>query len=195
MISSIEVRGVTELIEMLGALPGEVKKAARTSLNRQITQTRKEDLVTPGMAATGLKRAALNAALPLKKAGSNSLKSEIKASGSGIPVPAFRYRWQRVTQQIQQSRGASPTRARILVAWPGGEKVAAGFVNPKGQYQATLTTRRKGYKLAVALAPSAATLRKELYGSSNEQQTADQLAEKFNNFLTDIVSRRPVPDE
>ncbi len=187
MISSVEVRGVTELIQMLGALPGEVKKAARTSLNRQIAQTRKEDLVNPGIDATGLKRAALNAALPLKKAGSNSLKSQIKASGSGIPVPAFRYR--------HEPTGRGPTRHRIKVAWPGGEKIAAGFVNPKGQYQATLTTRRKGYALAVALAPSAAALRKDLYGSRNEQQTADQLAEKFNNFLSDAVRNRPVPDE
>ncbi len=187
MISSVEVRGVTELIEMLGALPGEVKRAARTSLNRQITQTRKEDLVTPGMAATGLKRAALNAALPLKKADSNKLRSEIKASSAGIPAPAYRYR--------HEPTGKGPTRHRIQVAWPGGEKVAAGFVNPKGQYQATLTTRRKGYALAVALAPSAATLRKDLYDSSNEQQTADQLGEKFNTLLSDIIRRRPVPNE
>lgn len=187
MISRVEVRGITETIEMLGAMPAEIKKAARTSLNRQVTATRKEDLVNPGMAATGLKRAALNAALPLSKAGSNDLVAKIKASGSGIPVPAFRYR--------HEPTGKGPTRHRIQVAWPGGEKIAAGFVNPKGQYQATLTTRRKGYKLAVALAPSAATLRKDLYGSSEEQQTADQLGERFNELLADIVRRRPVPSE
>lgn len=187
MIDRIEVRGVTELITQLQAMPGEIKKAARTSLNRQATATRKEDVVNPGMTATGLKRAALNAALPISKAGSNDLIAKIKASSSGIPVPAFRYR--------HQPTGKGPTRHRILVGWPGGEKIAAGFVNPLGQYQATLTTRRRGYELAVALGPSAATLKKALYGPGEAQQTADQLGVRFNEFLTDIVSRRPVPSE
>lgn len=195
MIDRIEVRGATELITQLRAMPGEIKKAARTGLNRQATATRKDALVNPGIAATGVKRAVLNARLPISKAGSNDLKATIKANSGGIPVPAFTWRWQRVPQKIQHSMGPSPTRARIYIHWPGGEKIASGFVNPLGQYQAPLTTRRKGYQLAIALAPSAATLKKEIYGSGEAQQTADQLGARFNELLTEIVNRRPVPSE
>lgn len=187
MAQPVEVRGAQELIELLGALPGEVKKAARTSLNRQVTATRKELIVQPAMQATGIKRATLNADMPLSKAGSNDLRARVRASGAGIPVPA--YRWS------HEPTGSHPTRHRIKVGWPGGDKVAAGFVNPFGQYQAPLTTRRKGIKLGVALGMSAATIHKAIYSAEDQRQTADGLAEKFNTFLSDIVSRRPIPDE
>jgi hypothetical protein len=184
----VRIEGIEPIIEMLGALPAEVRKAARTSLNRQVTATRKIDIVEPLMAGTGIQRKVLNDRLPISRA-NRELIAIIKASPFGIPVPAY-VGWK------SQPTGRHPTRHRIIVRWPGtGTKIAAGFVNPYGTYKAPLTTRLKGIKLGVALGPSAASLRKNVYNEAEMGVTAQELAVRFYKFLEDIVNRRPVPDE
>ncbi len=187
-VSRVRVEGIEPIVEMLGALPAEVRKAARTSLNRQATATRKVDIVEPLMAGTGIQRKVLNDRLPISRA-NRELIAIIKASPFGIPVPAY-VGWK------SQPTGRHPTRYRIIVRWPGtGTKIAAGFVNPFGTYKAPLTTRLKGIKLGIALGPSAASLRKAVYNESEMGVTGEQLAQRFNDFLADIVRRRPVPNE
>ena len=184
----VRIEGIDPLIEMLGALPGEVRKAARTSLNRQATATRKEDIVEPLMAVTGIQRKVLNDRIPISRANQN-LMAIIQANQRGIPVPAY-VGWK------HQPTGRGPTRHRIIVRWPGtGTKIAAGFVNPFGTYKAPLTTRLKGVNLGVALGPSAAALRRAVYNEAEMGVTAQELAQRFNDFLEDIVKRRPVPNE
>lgn len=185
-MSGVRIVGAREVIEHLGAMPGEFRKAARNSLNKGATQARKA-IVDPAVAATGIKRAVLNARLPLSKAGLNDLISRVKADPHGIPAPA--YRWHHVPT------GKHPTRHRIMIGWPGGEKVAAGFVNPFGTYQAPLTTRRKGYDLAIALAPSAASLRYALFQDAEERKVSGYLQDEFKAQLINIINKRPVDNE
>jgi hypothetical protein len=190
-VRQVRIEGIEPIIEMLGALPAEVRKAARTSLNRQVTATRKSDIVEPLMAATGIQRKVLNDRIPISRA-NRELIAVIKANQYGIPVPA--YTWN------HQPTGFHPTRHRIFVKWPGGRfKVAAGFVNPFGTYKAPISTRLYAYRgdtsKYVALAPSAASLRKAVYNETEMGVTAQELAVRFYKFLEDIVRRRPVPDE
>lgn len=186
MSGPIEVRGAREVIEFLGALPGEIKKAARNSLNKSATQARRA-IVDPAIEATGLKRAALNARMPISKASGEKLRSAVKPSQYGLPVPAYKWR--------HEPTGNHPTRHRILIGWPGGEKVAAGFVNPFGTYKAPLTTRRKGYDLAIALAPSPATLRYALFREREERDVSAYLTGEFQAQLINVINRRPIPNE
>lgn len=187
-VRSVRVEGAQAIIERLGAYPNEIKKAARTSLNRQATATRKKDIVEPLMQDTKIARAVLNKRLPIDRA-NQTLIAKIKANQGGIPVPAY-------TTWAHEPTGKHPTRHRITVGWPGGErKVAAGFVNPFGTYQAPLTTRLKGVPLGVALGPSVAAMRKAVYADAEMQKTSRELAERFAEFLDDIVNSRPVPEE
>jgi hypothetical protein len=191
-VSRVRVEGIEPIVEMLGALPAEVRKAARTSLNRQATATRKVDIVEALMAGTGIQRKVLNDRLPISRA-NRELIAIIKADPAGIPVPAY-MGWR------YQPTGRHPTRHRIIVRWPGaGTKIAAGFVNPFGTYKAPISTRLYAYRgdtsKYVALAPSAASLRKYVYANSEMEVTGEQLARRFHDFLFDIVRRRPVPDE
>jgi hypothetical protein len=184
----VRLEGVQPIIEMLGALPNEVRKAARTALNRQATATRKDDIVELLMAATGIQRKVLNDRIPISRANRN-LIAIIRANSAGIPVPAY-VGW------THQPTGKHPTRHRIIVRWPGvGTKIAAGFVNPFGTYKAPLTTRLKRIPLGVALGPSAASMRKVVYNQSEMAITSEDLAKRFRDFLEDIVNRRTVPDE
>lgn len=186
MSGPIEVRGASEVIELMGALPGEIKKAARNALNKSATQARRA-IVDPAIEATGLKRAVLNARMPISKASGEKLRSAVKPSQYGLPVPAYRWR--------HEPTGKHPTRHRIVVGWPGGEKIAAGFVNPFGTYRAPLTTRRKGYDLAIALGPSPATLRYALFQAAEEREVSEYLTGEFQAQLINVINRRPIPDE
>ncbi len=185
-MSGVRIVGAQEIIDLLGALPGETRKAARNSLNKGATQARRV-IVDPAVSATGIKRAVLNARLTIAKAGINDLRSRVKADQHGIPVPA--YRWE------HKPTGKHPTRHRIMIGWPGGEKIAAGFVNPFGTYKAPLTTRRKGYDLSIALAPSAATLRYALFQANEERSVSEYLQGEFQVQLVNIINKRPVDNE
>lgn len=177
----IERRGLAEAIQAIGALKGEVARAARGSVGTTATATRRR-LVVLAMAETGLRRALLNSRTPIRRSNRpGDYRAQIRPSQKGIPVPD--YRW------THQPTG-HPTRHRILIDWPGGKKVAAGFVNPFGQYQAPLTTRLKGHDLAVALGPSAAALLSILFSDSDLGKAAQALQTDFLKRLETAVDRR-----
>lgn len=171
----IDRRGMADAIETLNAMPGQVARAARTSVGVTATATRRR-IVVLAMAATGLKRSLLNSRTPLKRTSKKGeWSARLKPSQRGIPVPW--YRWK------HEPTGRNPTRHRILVGWPGGDKIAAGFVNPFGQYRAPLTTRRNGYDLAIALGPSAAALFSTLFSEPDLTKTLDELEKEFMTRL------------
>lgn len=191
MSTQITVRGLAEVLAVLEPMPRELGRAAINTLNKGATAARKL-IVDPAVQATGMRRVALNGQIPIQRATSMFLVSRVRPKSTGIPVPE--YRWQHV------ATGKGPTRHRILVGWPGGEKVAAGFVNPFGAYQAPISTRRYAYRgdtksMTVALAPSAAALRKELYRIPEEQKTQRFLMTEIEAQLVRIIAGRPAADE
>lgn len=185
----IQVNGLEELQENLAAMPRETDRALVNTLNKGASFGRRL-IVVPAAQATGLRRKVLNGMIPLQRAKTKNLEARIKPSSAGIPVPE--YRWRHV------ATGKHPTRHRILVGWPGGEKVAAGFVNPFGTYKAPLTTRLYAYRgdksLYVALGPSAAALRKVLYQDSEARETSNFMATEMQAQLARIVAGRPASD-
>jgi hypothetical protein len=185
----ILVNGLEELQATLDAMPRELDRALVNTLNKGATFGRRL-IVVPAAQATGLSRKTLNGQIPLQKAKTKNLEARIKPKSSGIPVPE--YRWRHV------ATGRHPTRHRIMVGWPGGEKVAAGFVNPFGAYKAPITTRLYAYKgdksMYVALAPSAAALRKVIYQGAEERQTSEFMATEMQAQLARIVAGRPASD-
>lgn len=191
MSTQITVKGLDEVLAILKPLPRELSRAAINTLNKGATAARKL-IVDPAVQATGMRRAALNGQIPIQRATSRFLVSRVRPKSSGIPVPE--YKWQHV------ATGKGPTRHRILVGWPGGEKVAAGFVNPFGSYQAPISTRRYAYRgdtttMTVALAPSAAALRKVLYRMPEEKTTQNFLMTEIEAQLVRLVAGRPAADE
>lgn len=177
----IEQRGLADAIQAIGALKGEVARAARGSVGATATATRRR-LVVLAMAETGLRRALLNSRTPIRRSNRpGDYRAQIRPSRAGIPVPD--YRW------THQPTG-HPTRHRILIDWPGGKKVAAGFVNPFGQYKAPLTTRLKGHALAVALGPSAAALLSILFSDADLGKAAQSLSSDFLRRLEAAKAKR-----
>ncbi len=68
--------------------------------------------------------------------------------------------------------------------------MAAGFVNPFGQYKAPLTTRLKGHALAVALGPSAAALLSILFSDADLGKAAQSLSSDFLRRLEAAKAKR-----
>jgi len=206
MSTQITVKGLDEVLAILKPLPRELSRAAINTLNKGATAARKL-IVDPAVSATGMRRAALNGQIPIQRATSRFLVSRVRPKSSGIPVPEYKWRheeagkWRNVTTPSGESYSVrNPTRHRILVNWPGGEKVAAGFVNPFGSYQAPISTRRYAYRgdtttMTVALAPSAAALRKVLYRMPEEKTTQNFLMTEIEAQLVRLVAGRPAADE
>ena len=163
----------------------QIDGALRRAVRATATDIRREMLVEPIMASTGLKRKILNDRLMLRfdrgPATKNSVEfaggehsARIVPSAKGIRVTEFKG-WR--TDAIDK------TRARILVPWVvGGMKVAAGFVNPSGKKQKPIRTRSRKKALPfarTALAPSVASMLKALYNDRFIGDASDRLAERF----------------
>jgi hypothetical protein len=183
---SLRITGLEEAISRIGSWPARIEQATVVALNQQIVATRNEQWVEPAMAATGLSRAMLESRMPMSKATPDHRTATLGASSAGIPVTA--YRWHAIPT------GTHPARARIGVAWPGGEKIAAGFVNPLSRQRFPLSTRLKGRPVQQALGPSAATLVRALYGPAQKQATSEALAARLTALIDDVVADRPAPD-
>lgn len=172
---SITIPNLDRVLRDIGATPARINRATINAINRTATFARR-DIVKTGSAATGVRQAVLMKRHTLQRASSkkNRLYARIIPSSAGIQVPE--YSWSFVPTQ-------HPTRARILVSWFGGRKIAAGFVNPFGQYRAPLSTRLYAYEgdtsMYIALAPSAATLFKRIVTPAMRDRIGNRLREEF----------------
>lgn len=122
------------LEELLSATEKEVARAQRNACNRTATAVRRM-LAARIQAGTGLPDAFVRGRIRIYRAGGNFGDAKVVPSSAGVPVD--RYVWRFVPQPKVMSR------ATIFVRWFGGEKPAAGFVNPLGKRQAPLRTYSK----------------------------------------------------
>lgn len=176
----LDIRGLSELTEDLENAPRVIQRGVVNSINRTATFVR-QTLVKRGTQATGIKGKTLRAKHRIRRARTDRrtpddyLAARVIPSSAGIPVPEYRWR--------HTPTGSHPTRHRIQVAWPGGWKTAAGFVNPYGQYRAPLTTRLYAYRgdrsMYLAVAPSAAALFKVIADASLNSAAAARVQQEF----------------
>lgn len=165
------------------------------STNRAVRWVKRVLLVEPFSAATGVRRVIFNDRLRLDLANRNRPEASITPSSSSIPARCYRHR--------ADSVGGSKVRARILVDWWRGEKVAAGFINPASARKLPLATRSvrerrvhaktrlphiKQYRYNYVVpqdgnGPSAAALFRVAVDDSVRAMAADRLALEFNQDL------------
>lgn len=161
------------------------------AVNRTARWARRVLMVEPFSKATGVRRVIFNDRITLRQATNNTPMASITPSSRGIPARSYKHR--------ADSVNGSKLRARVLVAWWRGEKVAAGFINPSSDRKLPLAThsvaqrtgragRVKTYRYnyevpRTAQGPSAAALFQVAIDDGARDQVADRLAEEFNRDL------------
>lgn len=191
-------------VELLNAEGGEVSlgidpdvylRLQINSVNRTARWAKRVLLVEPFSKATGVRRVIFSDRIRLQTASTNRPEALIVPASHGIPARNYKHRGVQVD--------GTGLRARIMVAWWRGEKVAAGFINPRSRRALPLATRSvrdrnvgpkarnqhiKQYRYNYlvpqdALGPSAAALFKEAVDASTREKVAERLAEEFNRDL------------
>lgn len=171
------------------------KRFARLQINatnRAARWVRRVLLVEPFSEATGVRRVIFNDRIRVNLANSNNPEASVVPSSASIPARCFRHRAVAVD--------GSKVRARVLVDWWRGEKVAAGFINPSSARKLPLATRSVRERKVTAKTkrpeirqyryeyrrpenangPSAAALFRVAVDNNTREQAADRLAYEFN---------------
>ena len=131
---TVQTTGLNETLRQLDELGRQGDEIAREAANAAAKTIRADYIVRQLSRDTGVSQAVLLASSRVQKANRKYPYSRINFSSGGIPVNEYGYRL----------RPIDATRAQILIEWVGGrEKLAAGFINPKGSKQAALTTRNE----------------------------------------------------
>ena len=162
------------------------------STNRAARWVKRVLLVEPFSKATGVRPVIFNDRIRLDLANTGKPEASITPSSAGIPARCYRHR--------ADAAGASKVRARVLVDWWRGEKVAAGFINPSSARKLPLATRSvrernvsaktrnpqvKEYRYDYVVpqdanGPSAAALFRVAVDDNTRTLAADRLALEFN---------------
>lgn len=192
MSVDVFMRGAEGGAERFGIDPRRYARMEVNAINRAGRYAKRVLLVEPLSQATGVRKVILNDRIALRLATTGSPAASIVPSSHGIPARCYRHRADPV--------GGSKVRARVLVDWIGGEKVAAGFINPSSTRRLPLATRSvrerklkkpgklphiKQYRYEYqapqdALGPSAAALFRVAVTPELRNQLGDKLAEEFN---------------
>lgn len=172
---AITESGLKDILKVLDALPEQIESAASAAVGDSAVALRRR-ILEMAIATTGLSPRAIESRMWINKASKpGRWFSRVSFSQQGIPVPE--YRWK------HEPTGRQPTRHRIRVGWPGGTKIAAGFVNPFGEKALPLTTRRKEFGLTIAIGPSLATLVAETFREPDLQRILEDLERQFATRL------------
>ena len=180
--------GLEETLRMLDELGKKGDQIAREASSRAATLIRQTYLVQAMTSDTGLNRRTIMRYSYLKKATPKYDAARINFSGSGIPATEYKYSMKKL----------APTRAQILVDWLGGQKLAAGFINPLGKAKHPLRTRSqkmlsnsKNYtyrkKTEPALAPSLAKLYLSLPEGEVENESTTILSSELVTLLDELL--------
>lgn len=196
----VSLHGLEMAKARLAEVSRKVEPVARGALNTTATKVRAERYVKPLMGSMG-RRAWLNAKIKVKRANSRRFESRLIPSSSGVDVSNYKS-WGYDT--------ISPTRARIWVRGPRGQKVAAGFVNPRGDLRRPLSTRSerarnlkrpgrnrsphvRSYRyemgLTNAMAPSVAFWFKQLTSTQTIRWTNTFLQQEFERRIKREVAK------
>jgi len=186
---SVTVTGLDETIKMLDDLGKKGDQIARNASSRAATLMRQGYLVQAMTSATGLSRRTIMRYSYVKRATPKYESARINFSGSGIPATEYKY---------SLKRTSVATRAQVLVEWLGGQKLAAGFINPLGKAKHPLMTRSqkttrngKSYTyrkpLQTALAPSLATLYLSLPEGEVDNEASEILSRELVTLLDELL--------
>lgn len=184
----VELSGLDAVLNQLHKLGKEGDKIAREAATRAATLVRQNFLVGLISEQTGISRSVIMRYTYIKRATPKYEHARINFSGAGIEVGEYRY----------QIKKLDATRARILVDWLGGMKIAAGFVNPSSKNKHPLRTRShktsrsgKGYSyetgLSKALGPSLATAYLAIPSQAIDREAQKFLGEELINMLDDLL--------
>lgn len=193
--------GLQDGQNLLGIDPRKFARMEINAINRAGRRIKRVLIVEPLNAATHVRKQVLNERIRLRTATNKTPMATIVPSSRGIQARLYKHR----------AGTGSGSRARILVAWVKGEKVAAGFINPRGTRRMPLATRSererkvknakrarlspdvKSYRYEWgpvprnALGPSAAAMFAEHVTADVRGQAADILAEEFNAELDKVL--------
>lgn len=191
MSMEVELSNASGGAEALGIDPKRYERMQINAVNRAARWTRRVLLVEPFSKATGVRRVIFNDRISIRQATNKTPMASIIPSARGIPARSYRHRADPVD--------GSGLRARILVAWWRGEKVAAGFINPASTRRLPLATRsvatrqrangqQRSYRYDYqvprnAMGPSAAALFQVAVNDSVMGKVEDRLALEFNHEL------------
>lgn len=193
--------GLQDGQNLLGIDPRKFARMEINAINRAGRRIKRVLIVEPLNAATHVRKQVLNERIRLRTATNKTPMATIVPSSRGIQARLYKHR----------AGTGSGSRARILVAWVKGEKVAAGFINPRSSRRMPLATRSererkvksakrsrlspdvKSYRYEWgpvprnALGPSAAAMFAEHVSADVRSQAADILAEEFNAELDKVL--------
>ena len=187
-MNSVKLTGLEDILIQLDRIGKEGDEIAREASTKAATLLRQNYLVSMIRGEVGISRNVIMRYTKLKKATAKYEHARINFSGAGVPVSEYNYRQQRVSE----------TRARIIIDWVGGEKVAAGFINPKGKKAAPLSSRNqrttkngktytyKNTRPEEALGLSIATLYQALPSGDIEKEAVKLMGNELIAMLDDI---------
>lgn len=172
----VYIEGADRLQSLIGALDKEVKRAEVNAVNAMATLARKEIAQEIG-SDTGISSTYVRRSMRISRGSQRLPVARVVPSSAGVPVNEYRYR----------ARATSvPTRAQILVGFVGGEKVAAGFINPLSRHKLPLRSRSHKAKLPkpeIAYGPSIASAFKLLINDDKLSGYQARVAEIFEEKL------------
>lgn len=194
----IKLNELTLANAALVATSQQIDRALKSAVDASARDIRRDLLMKAIQQATGLKRKLLNDRLALRydrpkgRKGSNigigvlGYSARIVPSAKGIKATEFR-------DVGMEMVNASRNRARATVPWVDGtRKVIAGFINPKGKARHPIRTRNRNGKLKqgrTALAPSVASMVKDMDTSSFAERASRILQERFDLALAKELKR------
>jgi len=190
---SASLSGMTDALALLDKLGARGDAIARSAATMAARTLRASYLVGVLSRESGIKQSVVLRNMVAKPADKKYPAARVNFSGAGILVKDYSHRHRVVG-------GAGGTRAQILVDWVGGTKVAAGFINARGQRKAALSTRnskttkrgktytyRQG-KLMDAMGPSLATLYQALPDGQVRAESESALSAALNQLLDEVFN-------
>ena len=133
-MSDVTITGLTSALTLLDTLGKQGDRIARDAATNAARTLRAEYLTQALSSQTGVSVRIVRSRLNVKKATQQYPAARVNFSGAGVLVRDYKYTLQRVS-------GGGGTRARLIVNWVGGKKLAAGFANPRGSQRTPLATR------------------------------------------------------
>lgn len=183
MTYSIEAQGADRLASLLGALDTEVARAQVNAINAAATEFRR-GFVDDIHRGTGLKKKLVRERIRVSRAKQKSPVARLVPDSQGLPITEYTWR---------AEPAGHPTRARVLIRWFGGWKVAAGFVNPETDRplpMKTITSRGRFRRPVLAHGISVAAAFKIVRDDGRLDRYGARLAEIFEEKLADQIARR-----
>tara|TARA_R110002167_G_scaffold188319_1_gene389829 strand:- start:12886 stop:13458 length:573 start_codon:yes stop_codon:yes gene_type:complete len=190
-MSTATLTGLDSTLALLDQLGKRGDAIARQASTEAANDLRNNWMARQLSSHTGISRTIVQKHMAVKRANQKYLNARINFSGAGILVRDYSY-----TKRVVSTKD---NRAQILVDWVGGQKVAAGFINPRGRSQVPLSTRnqkttktgktytyRRG-QMVEAMGPSLASVYLALPEDAVQRQAQVRLAERVTTLLAAII--------